>query len=67
MVTIQLGCVCNLGYFNFGEDHYTQIRGGQAITDTTDEAFATANCGSAVDLWKTDKSAYGLNGTYGES
>ena len=51
----------SLGFFNFGEDHYTQLRGGQA-------ALGSSGCGSdqqGVDLWKTDAPAYGLNGTYG--
>ena len=52
----------SLGFFNFGEDHYTQIRGGQAQSQ---EAAPSGACPPAVDLWKTDKPAYGVNGTYG--
>eukprot|EP00039_Didymoeca_costata_P024936 m.11904 g.11904 ORF g.11904 m.11904 type:complete len:523 (+) comp4552_c0_seq1:170-1738(+) len=49
----------SLGFFNFGEDHYTQIRGAQALHESD-----TVAC-EGVDLWKTDKPAYGINGTYG--
>lgn len=57
----------SLGFFNFGEDHYTQIRGGQAeaqwLEDFTVKARGGANC-QGVDLWKTDAPAYGYNGSY---
>mmetsp|Transcript_468 Transcript_468/g.933 ORF Transcript_468/g.933 Transcript_468/m.933 type:complete len:570 (-) Transcript_468:290-1999(-) len=49
----------SLTYFNFGEDHYTQIRGGAALSTNTGQAC------KGVDLWKNDRPAYGLNGTYG--
>jgi hypothetical protein len=61
-----------LGFFNYGCDHYTQQRGGAAIT-SSGEIFGHGpggigtkgfkNC-KGVDLWKTDKPAYGMNGTY---
>jgi arylsulfatase I/J len=61
----------SLGYFNFGEDHYTQIRGGQAASETQTETSAArgppapyTDC-IGVDLWKTDAPAYHTNGTYG--
>jgi arylsulfatase I/J len=58
-----------LSYFNFGEDYYTQIRGGRGSE--------RPGCGRAigavraadghdcagVDLWKDTAPAYGLNGT----
>jgi len=62
----------SLGFFDFGEDHYTQIRGGAALADGSGiqgeglghTPHANPKC-SGVDLWKTDAPAYGLNGTYG--
>jgi len=62
----------SLGYFDFGEDHYTQIRGGAAMADTEESLNpglghvdnANPQC-SGVDLWKTDAPAFGYNGTYG--
>ena len=61
----------SLGFFNFGCDHYTQKRGGQAITSSGNifgqglntSAKAFKNC-QGVDLWEKDKPAYGKNGTY---
>eukprot|EP01084_Bolivina_argentea_P227470 384160_1 len=44
----------SLGYLHGMEDHYTQIR-----TQTEDNQTCTG-----VDLWSTDKPAYGKNGTY---
>eukprot|EP00966_Prymnesium_polylepis_P227712 5269640-Prymnesium_polylepis.1 len=58
----------SLGFFDFGEDHYTQIRGGQALAADAGLASADGGCGRqaiGVDLWKTDAPAYGMNGTYG--
>jgi arylsulfatase I/J len=64
----------SLGFFNFGCDHYTQRRGGNAVSssgnifgngrrDLTAGSKGYKDC-QGVDLWKTDKPAYGLNGTY---
>ena len=59
-----------LSFFNFGEDHYTQTRGGSALAepmragqgyDSPDDPGA---CGQAVDLWGLDGPCP-LNGTYG--
>ncbi|KAK7231142.1 sulfuric ester hydrolase [Aureococcus anophagefferens] len=50
----------SIGFFNFGEDHYTQVRGGQALV----EDGASARC-SGVDLWRDGAPARGENGTYG--
>eukprot|EP00927_Polykrikos_kofoidii_P049291 TRINITY_DN43369_c0_g1_i1.p1 TRINITY_DN43369_c0_g1~~TRINITY_DN43369_c0_g1_i1.p1 ORF type:complete len:569 (+),score=63.47 TRINITY_DN43369_c0_g1_i1:90-1796(+) len=66
----------SIGYFNFGEDHYTQRRGGEALAASVglDAVSGSGNrnsdspCGqsrSAVDLWRNDHPAYGENGTYG--
>jgi hypothetical protein len=59
-----------LSFFNFGEDHYTQVRGGSALSksmlaaqgyDSPDDPGA---CGRAVDLWGLNGPCQ-LNGTYG--
>eukprot|EP01047_Picozoa_sp_COSAG01_P054560 COSAG01_NODE_5977_length_3921_cov_3.697541_3_plen_140_part_00 len=61
-----------LSFFNFGEDHYTQVRGGSALQmsapmraaqgyDSPDDPGA---CPQAVDLWGLDGPCQ-LNGTYG--
>jgi arylsulfatase I/J len=50
----------SIGFFNFGEDHYTQIRGGQAL----EEDGSSPQC-SGVDLWRDGAPARGENGTYG--
>lgn len=52
----------SLGFFNFGCDHYTQIRGsaGRRLSEVDE---SDVQC-KGVDLWKTDKPAYGYNGTY---
>ena len=69
----------SLGFFNFGEDHYTQIRGGQAALadgaaveaeeeDDGGGGVSSLACGGGargVDLWRTDGPAYGMNGSYG--
>ena len=62
-------------FFNFGEDHYTQLRGGQALSAAEPGPTAASarlrarapSCQGAqgVDLWRTNAPAYGLNGTYG--
>jgi hypothetical protein len=52
----------NCSSTNVGEDHFTQIRGGQAMFE--EEIPAPSNC-EGVDLWNTNKPAYGQNGTYG--
>ena len=56
-----------LSFFNFGEDHYTQIRGGNALSLEAAgmDAFLGAACPPAVDLWANHTPAYHLNGTYG--
>merc|ERR1719460_1344837 len=43
----------SLGYLSGGEDHYTQVQRGNIF-----------GC-KGVDLWETDRPAYGKNGTYG--
>ena len=61
----------SLGFFNFGEDHYTQIRGGEALdadgglVEGSGESMVCGGGVRAVDLWKTDAPAFGMNGTYG--
>merc|ERR1719159_467556 len=40
-----------LSFFNFGEDHYTQIRGGQALTGIEDVGADGGICPNAVDLY----------------
>ena len=61
-----------LSFFNFGEDHYTQIRGGNALSvemrigqgyDFPDGPGGGA-CPQAVDLWGLDGPC-SLNGSYG--
>jgi hypothetical protein len=61
-----------LSFFNFGEDHYTQIRGGNALSeemrigqgyDSPDGPEGGA-CPQAVDLWGLDGPCP-LNGSYG--
>lgn len=52
-----------LSFFNFGEDHYTQRRGGQALAEM--DLGATGNCPTAVDLYASHGPAHGMNGTYG--
>ena len=49
----------SLSFFNFGEDHYTQVRGGEALGGAPG-----ASC-KGVDLWKDDGPARGFNGSYG--
>eukprot|EP01084_Bolivina_argentea_P263810 446652_1 len=44
----------SLGYLHGAEDHYTQIKTQKENNETC----------SGVDLWATDKPAYGQNGTY---
>ena len=65
----------SLSFFNFGEDHYTQQRGGDAVDGEryfdagfaaprrADRAKAPPGC-NGVDLWK-DHGPSKLNGTYG--
>ena len=68
-----------LSFFNFGEDHWTQIRGGAALqapswagSNGSDGGSGGGGEGggsdapvrcSGVDLWKDDKPASQLNGT----
>eukprot|EP00041_Stephanoeca_diplocostata_P018397 m.384793 g.384793 ORF g.384793 m.384793 type:complete len:419 (-) comp21000_c0_seq2:1029-2285(-) len=55
----------SLTFFNFGEDHYTQLRGGQAFFEGDPLALEDPpNC-QGVDLWNHTTPAYGQNGTYG--
>ena len=59
-----------LSFFNFGEDHYTQRRGGNALSAPMragqgyDSPDAPGTCPQAVDLWGLDGPCP-LNGTYG--
>lgn len=69
----------SLSFFNFGEDHFTQLRGGQGLTDghrdtptpprwwgSHEEIATAAGIGpSGVDLWNHTGPAIGQNGTYG--
>ncbi len=60
------GFESSLGFFNFGEDHYTQIRGGAALASARDGAAGgdAADC-LGVDLWRDAAPARGENGSYG--
>eukprot|EP01065_Artemidia_motanka_P003145 TRINITY_DN1149_c0_g1_i1.p1 TRINITY_DN1149_c0_g1~~TRINITY_DN1149_c0_g1_i1.p1 ORF type:complete len:513 (+),score=194.27 TRINITY_DN1149_c0_g1_i1:77-1615(+) len=49
-----------LSFFNWGEDHYTQVRGGRALAND-----GGGLCPDAVDLYGSHEPAYGRNGTYG--
>lgn len=53
-----------LSFFNFGEDHYTQIRGGAALAGV-DLGADGGICPDAVDLYGSHGPALGKNGTYG--
>lgn len=46
-------CQTSLGYLSGGEDHYTQVQKGNIFGQR------------GVDLYRTDRPAYGENGTYG--
>lgn len=49
----------SLTFFNFGEDHYTQQRGGQAFFEGNPSAVEDPpNC-QGVDLWNHTEPAYG--------
>ena len=56
-----------ISFFNFGEDHWTQIRGGQALSLAAagQQRAPSAACPPAVDLWANHTPAFGVNGTYG--
>ena len=50
------GFKTSLGYFHADEDHFTQ--------NYTEKPIDNVTC-SGIDLWDTDKPAYGINGTFG--
>jgi len=52
----------HLGYFDGAEDHFTQRQCIDAECAQPDNI--TSNF---IDLWHTDRPAYGMNGTYGDS
>ena len=64
----------SLGFFNYGEDHYTQMRGGQSRRRLQEQQHRQqveqvlrwpdpGACGTAVDLWQGTAAAASLNGT----
>lgn len=53
MTPLHRGYNGSLGYLSGGEDHFTQVQRGNIFGQ------------SGVDMWGTDKPAYGKNGTYG--
>jgi len=56
----------HLGYFAGAEDHFTQRECWDVMCNQPNDGSPNNKNRTMIDLWLTDKPAYGMNGTYGD-